>query len=203
MRLDDFDFELPRRLIADRPCEPRDAARLLVIPASGPLQDRWIADLPALLRPSDLLVFNDTKVIPARLVGHRGAASVEVTLHRDLGGGAWRAFAKGARRLRLGDRVVFANDFSAEVADKHAEGDLTLRFDLKGETFHEALARYGAMPLPPYIRRPRGGDPSDRANYQTIFARTEGAVAAPTAGLHFTPALLAALADRGIGWVTL
>src|SRR6516165_7377979 len=127
MRLEDFDFELPRRLIADRPCEPRDAARLLVIPASGGLQDRWVADLPALLRSGDLLVFNDTKVIPARLVGHRGAATIEITLHRGLGGAAWRAFAKGARRLRIGDRLVFAEDFCADVTDKHLEGDLTLR----------------------------------------------------------------------------
>src|SRR6516164_6715065 len=203
MRLDDFDFELPRRLIADHPCEPRDAARLLVIPASGRLQDRRISDLPALLRCGDLLVFNDTKVIPARLVGRRGAASVEVTLHRDLGGGAWRAFAKGARRLRIGDRIVFAQDFFADFVAKHPEGDLTLRFDREGEAFREALARHGAMPLPPYIKRPRGGDPRDRADYQTIFARAEGAVAAPTAGLHFTPALLQALAERDIGWTTL
>jgi S-adenosylmethionine:tRNA ribosyltransferase-isomerase len=203
MRLDDFDFDLPRRLIADHPCEPRDAARLLVIPASGQLEDRRIADLPALLRPGDLLVFNDTKVIPARLVGRRGAAEIEITLHRDLGGSAWRAFAKGARRLRVGDRIVFANDFSAEVADKHPEGDLTLRFEVEGEAFREALARYGAMPLPPYIKRLRGGDPRDRADYQTIFARAEGAVAAPTAGLHFTPALLEALLERRIGWTML
>src|SRR6516225_1406897 len=114
MRLDDFDFELPRRLIADHPCEPRDAARLLVIPASGELQDRRIADLPALLQPGDLLVFNDTKVIPARLIGRRGAAEIEITLHRDLGGDVWRAFAKGARRLRLGDRILFADDFFAD-----------------------------------------------------------------------------------------
>jgi S-adenosylmethionine:tRNA ribosyltransferase-isomerase len=203
MRLDDFDFDLPRRLIADHPCEPRDAARLLLIPASGGLQDRQISDLPALLRPGDLLVFNDTKVIPARLVGRRSAASIEVTLHRSLGGGAWRAFAKGARRLRFGDRIVFARDFSADVAQRHPEGDVTLHFDSEGEAFREALARYGAMPLPPYIKRPRGGDPRDRADYQTVFARAEGAVAAPTAGLHFTPALLAALAERGIGWTTL
>jgi S-adenosylmethionine:tRNA ribosyltransferase-isomerase len=203
MRLDDFDFDLPRRLIADHPCEPRDAARLLVIPASGGLQDRRIVDLPALLRPGDLLVFNDTKVIPARLVGRRGAAEIEITLHRDLGGDAWRAFAKGARRLRVGDRIVFAKDFSAYVAEKHPEGDLTLRFDLEGAPFHETLARHGAMPLPPYIKRLRGGDPSDRADYQTIFARAEGAVAAPTAGLHFTAALLGAFAEHGIGWTML
>ena len=203
MRLDDFDFELPRRLIADHPCEPRDAARLLLIPASGRLQDRRISDLPTLLRRGDLLVFNDTKVIPARLVGRRGAASVEVTLHRDLGGGMWRAFAKGARRLRIGDRIAFGKDFSADVAEKHPEGDVTLQFGLEGEAFRKALARYGAMPLPPYIKRPRGGDPRDHADYQTIFARSDGAVAAPTAGLHFTPALLETLAERGIGWTML
>ena len=203
MRLDDFDFELPRRLIADHPCEPRDAARLLVIPASGGLQDRRISDLPALLRPGDLLVFNDTKVIPARLVGRRAAVIVEVTLYTDLGGGAWRAFAKGARRLRVGDNIVFAEDFAGDVAEKHPEGDVTLRFEVEGEALHEALGRYGAMPLPPYIKRPPGGDPRDRADYQTIFARAEGAVAAPTAGLHFTPALLETLAEHGIGWTML
>jgi S-adenosylmethionine:tRNA ribosyltransferase-isomerase len=203
VRRDDFDFPLPRELIARHPCEPRDAARLLLIPASGGSEDRRIADLPALLRPGDLLVFNDTKVIPARLVGRRGAAAIEITLYRDLGGGAWRAFARGARRLRVGDSIVFAEDFAAAVAEKHPEGDLTLRFDLEAGAFREALARYGSMPLPPYIKRPRGGDLRDRADYQTIFARTEGAVAAPTAGLHFTPALLDALAERGIGWTTL
>jgi S-adenosylmethionine:tRNA ribosyltransferase-isomerase len=203
MRLDDFDFELPHRLIADHPCEPRDAARLLLIPGSGRLQDRQITDLPALLRAGDLLVFNDTKVIPARLLGRRATASVEVTLHHDLGGGAWRAFAKGARRLRIGNNIVFGADFSADVVEKHPEGDITLRFSLEGEAFRDTLAGYGAMPLPPYIKRPRGGDPRDHTDYQTIFARAEGAVAAPTAGLHFTPALLDALAERGIGWTTL
>jgi S-adenosylmethionine:tRNA ribosyltransferase-isomerase len=203
MRLEDFDFALPRALIADRPCEPRDAARLLVIPASGGFEDKRIADLPVLLRPGDLLVFNDTKVIPARLVGRRGAASIEMTLHRDLGGGMWRAFAKGARRLRAGDRVVFAESFAADVAEKYPQGDLCLRFDLEAGAFREALARYGSMPLPPYIKRSHGSDPRDRADYQTIFARSEGAVAAPTAGLHFTQALLDAFAERGVRWTTL
>src|SRR5580658_8183695 len=119
MRLADFDFALPRELIADRPKEPRETARLLVLPAAGGLADRRISDLPALLRPGDLLVFNDTKVIPARLTGRRGEAVVEVTLYRDLGGGAWRAFAKGARRLRTGDRLVFAEGFFAMVGEKH------------------------------------------------------------------------------------
>jgi len=203
MHIDDFDYELPRERIALHPCEPRDAARLLAIPASGGFDDRRIADLPALLRPSDLLVFNDTKVIPARLVGTRGAAAIEVTLHRALGGGAWRAFAKGARRLRPGDRLVFAEDFSAEVAEKLPEGDVPLQFNLEGEAFREALVLHGTMPLPPYIGRPRGRDPSDHIDYQTIFARSEGAVAAPTAGLHFTPALLDELARRGVRWTTL
>jgi S-adenosylmethionine:tRNA ribosyltransferase-isomerase len=203
MRLDDFDFDLPRGLIADHPSDPREAARLLVIPASAGFRDRRIADLPKLLCPGDLLVFNDTKVIPARLEGRRGEATIGITLHRDLGGGAWRAFAKGARRLKIGDNIVFAADFAADVAEKHLEGDVTLRFDLEGEAFHRELRRHGAMPLPPYIKRPRGGDARDRADYQTIFARAEGAVAAPTAGLHFTPALLEALTKQGIGWTML
>ena len=203
MRLDDFDFDLPGELIADHPCEPREAARLLVIPRSGELEDRGIADLPELLRPSDLLVFNDTKVIPARLEGRRGEATIEITLHRDLGGGAWRAFAKGARRLRSGDNIVFARNFAACVTEKHPEGDVTLRFDLEAAAFREALARHGVMPLPPYIKRRRGGDARDRTDYQTMFARAEGAVAAPTAGLHFTRTLLDALTERRIGWTML
>ncbi len=202
MHLADFDFELPRELIADRPAEPREAARLLVLPAAGGPSDRHIADLPELLRPGDLLVFNDTKVIPARLVGRRSEATIEITLAHDLGGAAWSAYAKGARRLHPGDRIDFAADFSAAVVDKRPDGDVVLRFDREGEAFRAALLRHGAMPLPPYIKRPPGGDPRDRGDYQTIFARAEGAVAAPTAGLHFTPALLAAIAARGAEWVT-
>src|SRR5271163_1912206 len=196
MRLADFDFDLPRELIADRPAEPRDAARLLVVPAAGGLADRHVGDLPELLRPDDLLVFNDTKVIPARLVGRRGLARIEITLAHDLGGGVWGAYAKGARRLRPGDQIDFAADLSAEVIGKTPEGEVTLRFNCEGPAFRAALLRYGAMPLPPYIKRDRGGDPRDRGDYQTIFARAEGAVAAPTAGLHFTPGLLAAIAAR-------
>ena len=202
-RLDDFDFRLPRELVADHPCEPREAARLLHIPASGAFTDRYIADLPELLRAGDLIVCNDTKVIPARLVGKRGAARVEVTLYHDEGGGVWRAFTKGAKRLRPGDRLDFAADLAATVAAKNPEGDLSLRFDVEGEAFRAALARHGIMPLPPYIKRSAGGDARDRADYQTMFARAEGAVAAPTAGLHFTPALVEALARRGIGLASL
>lgn len=202
MRLTDFDFDLPRELIADRPAEPRDAARLLVVPAASEVADRRIADLPDLLQPGDLVVSNDTKVIPARLTGTRGLATVEVTLAHDLGGGNWQAFAKGARRLHPGDRIAFADDFIAEVIAKEPEGSVVLRFALEGEAFATALTRYGAMPLPPYIRRPRGGDPTDRQHYQTVFARRPGAVAAPTAGLHFTPALLERLTARGIELAT-
>src|SRR5436309_6391851 len=142
MRLADFDFELPRELIADRPLEPREAARLLVLPGSGETMDRHIADLPELLRPGDLLIFNDTKVIPARLVGRRGIATVEVTLAHDLGGGAWQAYAKGARRLHPGDHIAFAEGFAAQVGDKRERGEVTLHFDCEGETFRSALARY-------------------------------------------------------------
>ena len=203
MHLDDFDFPLPRELIADHPCELREAARLLHIPATGGYADRRIADLPALLRPGDLLVCNDTKVIPARLVARRGGATIDITLCRDQGCGSWRAFAKGARRLHVGDRLAFAEDFSATVAEKHPEGDVTLHFDLDSDALRAALARHGAMPLPPYIKRARGGDARDRRDYQTIFARVEGAVAAPTAGLHFTPALIEALTKSGVAWATL
>ena len=198
MRLADFEYDLPRELIADRPAEPRDSARLLHVPASGAFADRRIGDLPELLRPGDLLVFNDTKVIPARLVGRRGLATVEVTLARDIGGGRWLAYAKGARRLHPGDRIEFGEGFAAELVEKSPEGEVTLRFNLPPAEMRAALDRHGAMPLPPYIKRPRGGDPIDRADYQTMFAREEGAVAAPTAGLHFTPALMERLAGRGI-----
>ena len=200
MRVDEFDFTLPRELIAGHPVEPRDAARLLMV--GRELEDRRIDELPALLRPGDVLVANDTRVIPVRLSGRRGAATVELTLHRDLGGGAWRAFAKGARRLKPGDRIEFGPGFVAEVTTKEPEGDVVLRFAAEGTELRALLERYGRMPLPPYIRRDRQGDPRDRADYQTLFAAQDGAVAAPTAGLHFTPRLLGALAEAGIGLET-
>lgn len=195
MRVDDFDFELPRELIADRPAVPRDSARLLEVRPDR-LADRIVRDLPELLSPGDMLVFNDTKVIPARLSGRRGQAAVEVTLHKAEGLGRWRAFARPARRLRPGDRIVFAPEFSAEVAEKGEAGEVTLAFDRGGAELMAALERHGFMPLPPYMGR--DADARDRSDYQTLFAAREGAVAAPTAGLHFTPGLIAALEARGV-----
>ena len=203
MHINDFDFELPRELIALHPCEPRDAARLLVIPAAGGFDDRRISDLPALLHPGDLLVFNDTKVIPARLTGRRGEAVVEVSALPRPRRGFMARFCEGRAALADGRPSGLRRSCCRRGRQKHAEGDVTLRFNLDTAAFREALTRHGSMPLPPYIKRPRGGDPRDRQDYQTIFARTEGAVAAPTAGLHFTASLLEALARRGIGWTTL
>jgi S-adenosylmethionine:tRNA ribosyltransferase-isomerase len=200
MRVDDFDFDLPRELIAEHPIEPRDTARLLLV--SDSIADRHISDLPQLLRPGDVLVANDTRVIPARLTGTRGAATIEVTLHLDRGGGVWRAFVKGARRVKAGDTIRFAEDFSAEVIEKSTEGDVVLRFSCEGAALKAQLERHGRMPLPPYIHRTRDGDLRDRHDYQTMFAAKDGAVAAPTAGLHFTPPLLAALKEAGLGLET-
>ncbi|MDB5397030.1 MAG: queA [Rhodospirillales bacterium] len=196
MRVDLFDFELPPERIAQRPVEPRDAARLLSVRQSE-LTDHIVRHLPNLLQPGDLLVFNDTRVIPARLTGRRGAARVSVTLHQALGGDLWRVFARPAKRLRCGDRITFADDFSANVIERGPLGDVILRFDRAGAELMGALHTHGAMPLPPYIR---GGvaDTRDRDDYQTLFARQEGAVAAPTAALHFTTALMDELTARGI-----
>lgn len=196
MKVDLFDFELPRERIAARPAVPRDAAHLLVIGET--LGDHHVRDLPDLLRPGDLLVLNDTRVIPARLFGRRGAAHVEVTLIEPKGEGRYVGLARPAKRLRPGDVIRFADDFSAEVEARH-EGRVTLGFGLDEAALGAALARHGTMPLPPYIPRPEGADARDRADYQTVFARREGSVAAPTAGLHFTGALFERLAARGIG----
>ena len=201
-RLSDFDFDLPPALIARHPAHPRDAARLLVVAAS--LEDRRVDELPGLLRPGDLMILNDTKVIPAQLAGRREAraggedVAIAVTLHRQAGPDIWQAFAKPAKRLALGDRIRFAEGFSAAVLAKDEDGALTLGFDASGAALAVALRRHGAMPLPPYIRKLRPVEPRDASDYQTIYARHEGAVAAPTAGLHFTPGLLEALLDRGI-----
>jgi S-adenosylmethionine:tRNA ribosyltransferase-isomerase len=197
MRTSDFDFHLPRGLIAQHPVEPRDTARLLRVGAT--LADRSVAELPDLLRPGDLLVTNDTKVIPARLAGRRGTAGVEVTLHQAVDGATWKAFARPARKLGLGDRIDFAPGFAAEVVGKGEAGEVTLAFDRRDGALLAALEEHGIMPLPPYIQRDKAGDPRDRGDYQTVFARRAGAVAAPTAGLHFTDRLLHRLAERGVG----
>jgi len=201
MRTSDFDFDLPRALIAQRPVEPRDAARLLHVGDS--LADRHVGDLPDLLRPGDLLVTNDTKVIPARLAGRRGTAGVEVTLHQAVDGATWKAFARPARKLTPGDRIVFAPDFAAEVIGRGEGGEVTLAFDRRDGALLAALEAHGIMPLPPYIQRDKSGDARDRDDYQTVFARRAGAVAAPTAGLHFTDRLLQRLEARGIGRVNI
>ena len=160
--------------------------------------DRAVRDLPRLLRPGDMLVVNDTRVLPVRLAGRRGDVAVSVTLHDDRGAGQWAAFVKPGRRVRVGHRIAFADDFSAEVVEKRPRGDVILRFDATGPDFASLLRRHGAMPLPPYIRRD-ASDAGDRDDYQTMFAAKDGAVAAPTAGLHFTPELLRALEARGVG----
>ena len=193
MRVDAFDFDLPREAIATRPARPRDSARLLDLRAG--LAHRSVAELPSLLRPGDMMVFNDTRVIPARLVGTRGEARVELTLHRHQSDDCWRAFAKPARRLRPGDRVRFTDDFSALVEARDGP-EVSLAFDRGGTALAQALQNHGAMPLPPYMGR--SADERDRHDYQTVFARRDGAVAAPTAGLHFTDALLRAIEARGI-----
>ncbi|MBM3572567.1 MAG: tRNA preQ1(34) S-adenosylmethionine ribosyltransferase-isomerase QueA, partial [Alphaproteobacteria bacterium] len=154
MRVELFDFELPRSAIADRPAHPRDAARLLEI--GDDFLDRRIGDLPDLLMPGDLLVINDTKVIPARLRGRRGMAQVEVTLHRQDDATSWRAFARPAKRLKIGDHIAFTDDFGADVTDKGKDGEVTLRFDRAGQDFFATLERHGVMPLPPYVSRPSG-----------------------------------------------
>lgn len=200
MRVDLFDFELPDELIAARPATPRDAARLLVV--GERLEDRFVRDLPDLLRPGDVLVTNDAKVIPAQLSGRRGAARVELTLHKRLGPGRWRAFARPAKRLKPGDRVEVAEGFAADVLAREGP-EVELDFGLDDAGFDAALARAGAVPLPPYIRAKRPVDARDAVDYQTVYARAPGAVAAPTAGLHFTPALLAALEARGVRRVAL
>ena len=201
MKTADFDFDLPPECIAARPVSPRDAARLLVV-GDAP-RDLTVRDLPALLEPGDVLVFNDTRVLPARLRGRRGEAKIEATLHKQESANAWRAFARPAKRLRPGDTVAFAEDLTAEVAEKGDGGEVLLRFNVGGPDLIAALQRHGEMPLPPYIRRDGGADERDHADYQTMFARIEGAVAAPTAGLHFTPELMRAIAERGVTAVPL
>ncbi|MEI6557095.1 MAG: tRNA preQ1(34) S-adenosylmethionine ribosyltransferase-isomerase QueA [Rhodospirillaceae bacterium] len=197
MKTADFDFLLPPSRIAAHPMRPRDHARLLIPDGQG-FDDRHIFELPALLRPGDLLVFNDTRVIPARLTGHRGAVLVEVTLHMRQSPGRWLAFARPGKRLRPGQVIVFAPGFEAGVVAKRESGEIELDFNATDRDLLAGLRAHGRLPLPPYIRRPAGPEAGDAEDYQTLFAARDGAVAAPTAGLHFTPALMAALAARGV-----
>jgi S-adenosylmethionine:tRNA ribosyltransferase-isomerase len=204
MRVDDFDFELPEELIALRPARPRRASRLLLAEGAD-TRDSMVEALPDHLRPGDLLVFNDTRVIPARLSGERrrasadgtGVARIEATLLKRLGPDLWQALAKPAKRLAPGDRLAFGA-LGAEVAEKGEEGLVTLRFDRAGADLDAAVAEAGVMPLPPYIAAKRAPDAEDDEDYQTIFAEKPGSVAAPTASLHFDETLMAALAERGV-----
>lgn len=211
MKLADFDFDLPPDRIALRPASPRDAARLLEVGPGAFLADRRVADLPMLLRAGDAVVFNDTRVIPARLTGVRQrdgqVARIEVTLHRRLSPSRWAAFARPAKRLQAGDRIVFGETgdracllaaLDATVVERGEAGEASLEFDFAGADLDAAIAERGLMPLPPYIAGRRAEDERDREDYQTVYARIAGSVAAPTAGLHFTPGLLERLATAGI-----
>ena len=201
----DFDFDLPEDLIALRPVRPRRAARMLHA-ENGRLADRTMADLPGVLRPGDLLVFNDTRVLPVQLSGTRerdgNAVAIDTTLIERLDADRWRAFAKPGSRLKPGDRVTFGGTLEAEIRAKNDDGTLDLAFDLSGEALDAAIARIGAMPLPPYIAQRRPADARDAEDYQTLLARRDGAVAAPTAALHFDAELLKSLDDAGIGTAT-
>lgn len=198
MKTDIFKFDLPEELIANYPAEPRDSARLLHILSDGTTTDHIVADLPDLLRSDDVLIFNDTKVIPARLYGTRGQARIELTLFKQENLTDWVVLAKNARRLKTDDILTFTPDFSATVLGKNPDGSVLIRFNVGGARLMEMLHTVGTMPLPPYIKRLRGGLDSDKADYQTIYACHEGAVAAPTAGLHFTDNLFRDLDARGI-----
>lgn len=211
MQLADFDFELPEDRIALRPVSPRDAARLLLVRPGEPLADLTVADLPSLLRAGDVLVLNDTRVIPARLKGRRvregSDIAVEATLHKRLSSSRWTAFMRPGKKLAPGDRVRFGamedracllGALDATVIEKGEGGEVILAFDLAGPDLDAAIAERGAMPLPPYIAAKRGEDERDRADYQTVYADEEGSVAAPTAGLHFTPELMERLRSLGV-----
>lgn len=197
MRVDAFDFALPPDRIALRPASPRDSARLLALRGGVP-EDRVVSDLPGLLCPGDTLVFNDTRVIPAQLEGRRGEARIGATLHKREGARLWRAFVRNAKRVREGDRIDFGSGVAATAGAKAEDGSLLLAFE-GDEPVELLLERAGRMPLPPYIAGKREADARDAEDYQTMFAAEQGAVAAPTAALHFTPRLMAALAAAGVG----
>lgn len=197
MRVDLFDFHLPQERIALRPASPRDSARLLHVPGDGPMHDRIVRDLPSLLRAGDVLIFNDTRVIPAQLEGVRGEARIGATLHKRLALRQWQAFLRNAKRVRPGDRIDFGAGVTAIAGPRDEDGGVTLDFEGE-EPVELLLERAGRMPLPPYIASKRATDDLDRSDYQTMFAREDGAVAAPTAALHFTPDLMAAIEGAGI-----
>ncbi len=197
MRVDLFDFELPTERIALRPARPRDSARLLVVAGAAGTADHSVSDLPGLLRSGDVLVFNDTRVIPAQLEGRRGNARIGATLHKRLDARCWQAFIRNGKRLHVGDRIEFPAGVSAIAGERYEDGSWTLAFTGE-EPVEVLLERAGTMPLPPYIAAKRGIDDADRSDYQTMFAAQDGAVAAPTAALHFTPELMKALQDAGI-----
>ena len=201
MRVDLFDFALPNDRIALRPARPRDSARLLLVEGAE-ISDHKVMDLPSLLRAGDVLLFNDTKVIPAQLEGRRGEAKIGATLHKREGPRSWWSFVRNARRLHVGDRIEFGAEVAASAVKRGEDGAFLLQFH-GDEPVELLLARAGRMPLPPYIASKRPADEADRNDYQTMFAKWEGAVAAPTAALHFTPRLLEALDERGIGRETL
>ncbi|WP_159977934.1 MULTISPECIES: tRNA preQ1(34) S-adenosylmethionine ribosyltransferase-isomerase QueA [unclassified Novosphingobium] len=202
MRVDLFDFDLPPESIALRPARPRDAAQMLVVDGQGPFSDRHVRDLPGALRAGDVLVFNDTRVIPAQLEGIRGEAKIGATLHKRIDLRRWQAFVRNGKRLKAGDVVAFPAEVTAVAEERHDDGSWTLAFQ-GDEPVEVLLERAGRMPLPPYIAGKRPTDEADASDYQTMFAREKGAVAAPTAALHFTPELMEALTNAGIGSETL
>jgi S-adenosylmethionine:tRNA ribosyltransferase-isomerase len=202
MRVDLFDFDLPPERIALRPVAPRDAARMLCVAGDGGLADRHVRDLPELLRKGDCLILNDTRVIPAQLEGRRGDAKIGATLHKRLDLRRWQAFVRNAKRLRVGEQVDLGAGVTAIAEARHEDGSFTLLFE-GAEPVEVLLERAGTMPLPPYIAGKRPTDAQDRSDYQTMFAQKDGAVAAPTASLHFTPELMAAIDTAGIETATL
>ncbi|WP_374612872.1 tRNA preQ1(34) S-adenosylmethionine ribosyltransferase-isomerase QueA [Sphingorhabdus sp.] len=202
MRVDLFDFDLPQERIALRPVSPRDAARMLCVSGDGRMEDAHVLDLPQRLRAGDCLVFNDTRVIPAQLEGRRGEAKIGATLHKRIDLRRWQAFIRNAKRLKVGDEIIFGGGVTVTAEERLADGSFVLFFH--GEEAVEILLdRAGTMPLPPYIASKRGIDEADKSDYQTMFAQKDGAVAAPTASLHFTPRLMDTLAAAGIGHETL
>jgi S-adenosylmethionine:tRNA ribosyltransferase-isomerase len=204
MLVNEFDFDLPEDRIALRPASPRDTAKMLIVKPDGAFEDKSVLDLPSFLTPKDILVFNNTKVIPAQLYGCRGDMSVECNLHMRESATEWRAFAKKTKRMKSGDAIVFGNGkLTAHILEKGEAGELLLGFDVKPGELESILAEIGTMPLPPYIASKRGIDERDETDYQTIFARHEGAVAAPTASLHYTERMLQKIDTSGIQRVTL